>query len=172
MSFAIGSIVVYPAHGTATVVARKQRVFDGKKVAYLELDIASTEDPRQRTSMRVSVPEARAIDLGVRDVIGPDEVDEVLTVLTAKGVRQPSNWSRRFKNHQEKLKSGDIYQVAEVVRNLAVRSAASASGLSAAERLMQERARNILASELAVSWGIDFDAAVERVNAACQQAID
>lgn len=170
MTFDVGTTVVYPSHGTAVVVARQQREFAGKSVAYLELEVTGSDDPRQRSSMRVSVPEDRAVDLGVRDVIGPDEVDEVLGVLSAKGVRQPSNWSRRFKNHQEKLKSGDIYQVAEVVRNLAVRSVEASGGLSAAERAMQERARVILASELAASWGVDFDDAVERMAAATQQA--
>jgi CarD family transcriptional regulator len=169
MAFRIGATIVYPAHGTAKVIARSKRELDGKTVTYLELEVQSHEDSRQRGTMRLSVPESRALDLGVRDVVGPEEVDEVLAVLGAKNVRMPSNWSRRFKNHQEKLKSGDIYQVAEVVRNLAVRAATSPSGLSAAERVMQERARYILASELAASWKVSYEEAAARMDAAAQE---
>jgi CarD family transcriptional regulator len=166
VKFQVGATVVYPSHGTARVVARTKRELDGKAVPYVELEVAGPGDPRQHGAMRLMVPEGRAEDLGVRDVIGPDEVEEVLTVLSARNVRVPSNWSRRFKNHQEKLKSGDIYQVAEVVRNLSVRSKASSSGLSAAEKSMQERARRILASELAVSWDIPYEQAEARMDGA------
>jgi len=76
----------------------------------------------------------------------------------------PANWSRRFKNHQEKLKSGDVYQCAEVVRNLAARL--REKSLSAAEQSMYAKARYILISELAVSWNVDDEKAAARVDAA------
>jgi CarD family transcriptional regulator len=76
----------------------------------------------------------------------------------------PSNWSRRFKNHQEKLKSGDVYQHAEVVRNLAMRQ--RTASLSTAEKSMYANARHILISELAVSWGTDDVKAEARVDEA------
>jgi CarD family transcriptional regulator len=164
--FRIGSTVVYPAHGTAKVVGRSTRKVDGEDVAYLELEVAGDDNARTSSVMRLSVPEERAEPIGVRPVIGADEADEVLAVLAARNVRVPTNWSRRFKNHQEKLKSGDIYELAEVVRNLAVRADTSAGGLSTAEKAMQERARRILASELAVSWGVSYDEATARMDAA------
>jgi CarD family transcriptional regulator len=77
-------------------------------------------------------------------------------------VRVPANWSRRFKNHQEKLKSGDVYQCAEVVRNLASRL--RTAQLSAAEQSMYAKARYILISELAVSWDTDEETAEARID--------
>jgi CarD family transcriptional regulator len=82
----------------------------------------------------------------LRPPISPEDVDDLFQLLSKKDVREPTNWSRRFKNHQEKLKSGDVYQVAEVVRNLAARNRDAA--LSAAERTMYERARVNLISEI------------------------
>jgi CarD family transcriptional regulator len=109
------------------------------------------------------VPEDRAEDLGVRPAISVEEVEDVLAVLAVRNVRVPTNWSRRFKNHQEKMKSGDIYECAEVVRNLALRD--RQSSLSSAEKAMQIRARRILVSELAVSWNVTMEEAGERVDA-------
>ena len=76
----------------------------------------------------------------------------------------PTNWSRRYKNHAEKLRSGDIYQVAEVVRNLAVHE--RAKGLSDGEKKMLERSRQILISELTFALGVDEEAAGARLDAA------
>jgi CarD family transcriptional regulator len=114
--------------------------------------------------MTVSVPEDRAEGLGVRPAISKADATEVLDLLSVRDVRVPANWSRRFKNHQEKLKSGDVYQCAEVVRNLAARL--REKSLSAAEQSMYAKARYILISELAVSWNTDDEKAAARVDAA------
>ncbi|MEO7556480.1 MAG: CarD family transcriptional regulator, partial [Acidimicrobiales bacterium] len=114
--------------------------------------------------MVLSVPEAGAAALGVRPAVSEAEASEVLEVLEDHHVHVPSNWSRRFKNHQEKLKTGDVYQCAEVVRNLAVR--ARDRPMSAGERTMYAKARYILTSELAVSWQVDDAAAGARVDKA------
>src|SRR5258708_19792080 len=92
------------------------------------------------------VPADKAEEIGLRDVINDEEVEEVFAVLRKKEARMPTNWSRRFKNHVEKLKSGDIYQVAEVVRNLSIPEADK--GLSAGEKRMLARPRQILGSDL------------------------
>ena len=93
----------------------------------------------------------------MRYPISDEDVEDVFEVLGKKDVREPTNWSRRFKNHQEKLKSGDVYQVAEVVRNLALRDADK--GLSAGEKSMFVKARQVLVSELAFALDISEDAA-------------
>jgi CarD family transcriptional regulator len=157
MEFAVGSKVIYPAHGTAEVVGRSVREVDGEKITYLELSVAAGDESWRGGALKVSVPEDRAEDLGVRPAISLEEVDDVLAV------RVPTNWSRRFKNHQEKMKSGDIYECAEVVRNLALRD--RQSSLSSAEKAMQVRARRILVSELAVSWDVTLEEAGDRVDA-------
>ena len=103
------------------------------------------------------VPADNAEEIGLRDVINDEEVEEVFAVLRKKEARMPTNWSRRFKNHVEKLKSGDIYQVAEVVRNLSIRE--KDKGLSAGEKRMLGKARQILVSELTFALNVDEEAA-------------
>ena len=92
------------------------------------------------------------------------QLDDLVSVLSKPDPRVPSNWSRRFKNHQEKLKSGDVYQVAEVVRNLALREADK--GLSAGEKSLFNKARNVLVSELSFALNVSEDDALERVQKA------
>lgn len=159
--FEIGAKVVYPSHGVAEVVRREARDFDGETRTYLVL-VVPQQGWGTAGGMTVSVPEAGAAELGVRAAIDRDDADEVLELLAVRDVRMPANWSRRFKNHQEKLKSGDVYQCAEVVRNLACRL--RTAKLSTAEQSMYAKARYILTSELAVSWGIDDDAAEARID--------
>jgi CarD family transcriptional regulator len=88
----------------------------------------------------------------------------VFAVLRKKEARMPTNWSRRYKNHSEKLRSGDIYQVAEVVRNLSIRD--KDKGLSAGEKRMLSRARQILVSELTFALAVDEETAEQRLNEA------
>ncbi len=161
MKYKVGSRVIYPAHGTAKIVGRTTRTFDGEEVTYLEL-VVPERGFGTSGDMTVLVPEAKAAELGVRDAISADEADEVLEVLAVSNVRMPTNWSRRFKNHQEKLKSGDVYECAEVVRNLTRRE--QSGSLSTAEKSMQARARHILISELSVSWGVGPEAAESRID--------
>ena len=97
-----------------------------------------------------------------RSPISKDDIDDLFVLLSKKDVREPTNWSRRFKNHQEKLKSGDVYQVAEVVRNLALREATK--GLSAGEKSMLVRARGILVSELSFALDVSEEDALARLE--------
>ena len=102
-----------------------------------------------------------ADSVGIRPPIDEDDVEDLFELL-GKDIREPANWSRRFKNHQEKLKSGDIYQVAEVVRNLALRE--SAKGLSAGEKSMLDNRVRFLISELSISMDVSEDQALEEVE--------
>jgi CarD family transcriptional regulator len=140
VKFKKGDTVIYPQHGACLVQGTKKVVAFGETQEYLILRTIINE-------MTLSVPVARAADVGVRPPVSPDELEDLVSVLSKADPRVPSNWSRRFKNHQEKLKSGDVYQVAEVVRNLAARN--RDASLSAAERTMYERARINLISEIA-----------------------
>lgn len=162
MKFRKRSSVVHPAHGVARVIDHERRKIDGKSVNCLVLEVPARDGIHG--PIRISVPEDRATELGVRLPVDLDEAEDVLEVLSVTGVRVPANWSRRFKNHQEKLRSGDVYECAEVVRNLARRE--RDAHLSTGERSMYERARYRLASELAVSWGVELDEANERIEAA------
>ena len=155
MPFAVGDKVVYPHHGAAIIERQEKRVFDGKKTDYFVLRITYGD-------LKVSIPVDKAEEIGLRDVINDEEVEEVFAVLRKKEARMPTNWSRRFKNHVEKLKSGDIYQVAEVVRNLSLREADK--GLSAGEKRMLARARQILVSELTFALNVEEETAESRLD--------
>ena len=155
MSFAVGDKVVYPHHGAAIIEGKEKRLFDGHKADYFVLRITYGD-------LKVSIPVEKADEIGLREVINDEEVEEVFAVLRKKEARMPTNWSRRFKNHVEKLKSGDIYQVAEVVRNLSLREADK--GLSAGEKRMLARARQILVSELTFALNVDEELAELRLD--------
>jgi CarD family transcriptional regulator len=168
MVFEIGTKVVYPAHGVAEIVGRETRKVDGEKHTYLVLQVPQ-RGWGTLGGLKVAVPEARAESLGVRYAVSEEDATDVLDVLAVSDVRVPSNWSRRFKNHQEKMKSGDVFECAEVVRNLAARQ--RNASLSAAEKSMYANARYILISELAVSWGVDAEEAELRVDGALEREI-
>ncbi len=156
MSFDVGDRVVYPHHGAAVITKREKRKINGATTEYLVLVMAHGE-------LTLSVPVDKADEVGMRPPIGKDEVDDLFDLLAKKDIREPANWSRRFKNHQEKLKSGDVYQVAEVVRNLALRD--QAKGLSAGEKSMFIKARSVLVSELSFALDVDEEEAQRRVEA-------
>ena len=159
MTFDVGDKVVYPHHGAATIERREKKEVFGEKRDYLVLRLAYGD-------LTLMVPADNAEEIGLRDVINDEEVEEVFAVLRKKEARMPTNWSRRFKNHVEKLKSGDIYQVAEVVRNLSIREADK--GLSAGEKRMLARARQILVSELTFALNVDEETAEARLDDGAQ----
>jgi CarD family transcriptional regulator len=156
VSFDVGDRVVYPHHGAAIIVRREKRKVNDENTEYLVLEMAHGE-------LTLSVPVDKADEVGMRPPIGKEEVEDLFELLGKKDIREPANWSRRFKNHQEKLKSGDVYQVAEVVRNLALRD--QAKGLSAGEKSMFVKARSVLVSELSFALDVSEDEALRQVEA-------
>lgn len=169
MTYRVGSTVIHPHHGPAKIVAKTKRSFNGKKVSYLELEIVSAE-PRFDPGMKILLVEDRLDEIGVREAASEDEANEVLAILSkVKNIREPSNWSRRFKNHSSMLATGDIFQVAAVVRNLYVRN--SALRLSAGERTMMAKAEHLLAAELAITWKMTTEDAMARMRDVMDDAI-
>jgi len=156
VAFDVGDRVVYPHHGAAVITKREKRKIDGQNTEYLVLQMAHGE-------LTLRVPVEKADEVGMRPPIGSDEVEDLFELLAKKDIREPANWSRRFKNHQEKLKSGDVYQVAEVVRNLALRE--QSKGLSAGEKSMFVKARSVLVSELSFALDVSEEEAQQRVEA-------
>jgi CarD family transcriptional regulator len=155
MAFKVGDRVVYPHHGAAVIEKKEMLEFAGEKREYLILRIAHGD-------MTLSVPTDKVDEVGMRPPISAEDVDDLFQLLGKKDVREPTNWSRRFKNHQEKLKSGDVYQVAEVVRNLALREVTK--GLSAGEKAMLVRARGILVSELSFALNVSEEDALAKLE--------
>ena len=156
MKFKKGDTVISPQHGACIVNGSKKMVVDGVSREYLILKSVIGD-------MTLSVPVENADTVGVRPPVNADELDDLVSVLSKPDPRVPSNWSRRFKNHQEKLKSGDVYQVAEVVRNLALREASK--GLSAGEKSMLQKAQSVLVSELSFALDVSEDEALSQVKA-------
>ena len=150
MLFEVGETVVYPHHGAATIIEVKDRVVRGETKKYLKLNVTQGD-------LIIEVP-AENVDLvGVRDVIGQEGLDKVFEVLRAPFTEEPTNWSRRYKANLEKLASGDVIKVAEVVRDLWRRD--KDRGLSAGEKRMLAKARQILVSELALAEKTDEEKA-------------
>lgn len=150
MNLEVGETVVYPHHGAATIEEVKTRIIKGEERTYLKLNVSQGD-------LTIEVPAANVELVGVRDVIDEHGLKEVFDVLQAPITEEPTNWSRRYKSNQEKLASGDVLKVSEVVRDLWRRD--QDKGLSAGEKRMLAKARQVLVSELALAEEIDEDAA-------------
>jgi CarD family transcriptional regulator len=144
--YELGDKVVYPHHGAGTVVKKEVREVLGQKREYLTIKILHND-------MTVNVPCENAEKVGLRKVIDEDMVAVVLKALTGNGTQMPKNWNRRFKHNRDKMKTGDILELAEVVRNLSLRD--HEKGLSTGEKQMFVKAKKILASELMYAKAMD-----------------
>jgi CarD family transcriptional regulator len=150
MLFEVGETVVYPHHGAATITEVKKRTIKGEEKLYLKLNVTQGD-------LTIEVPADNVELVGVRDVIGKEGLDHVFDVLRAPFTEEPTNWSRRYKANLEKLASGDVIKVSEVVRDLWRRD--QDRGLSAGEKRMLAKARQILISELALAEKTDEEQA-------------
>jgi CarD family transcriptional regulator len=149
-TFDIGDNVVYPHHGAGMVLKKETKDLLGEKRDYLTIKIL-------HNNMTVMVPCENAHRAGLRRVIDGEEVNKVIDVLTGEVSDMPKNWNRRFKHNREKIKTGDVFELAEVVRNLAIRE--WEKGLSTGEKQMYTRAKKILASEFMYALSKDEDGA-------------
>jgi CarD family transcriptional regulator, regulator of rRNA transcription len=150
--YKVGDKVVYPHHGAGTVIKKEKREVLGEKREYLTIKILHND-------MTVNVPSENAEKVGLRKVIGEDMVKVVVKALTGGGTQMPKNWNRRFKHNRDKMKTGDILELAEVVRNLSLRD--REKGLSTGEKQMFVKAKKILASELMYAKEMDEEATAE-----------
>jgi CarD family transcriptional regulator len=150
IEFEVGDNVVYPHHGAGKVLKKELKEVLGDTREYLTIKILHND-------MTVMVPTENAAIAGLRRVIDEETVKKVLGVLQDDCSEMPKNWNRRFKHNRDKIKTGDIYELAEVVRNLAVRECEK--GLSTGEKQMYTRAKKILASELMYALELGEDEA-------------
>ena len=158
--YKVGDKVVYPFHGAGTVVRKENRSILGQEREYLTIQILYND-------MTVNVPAENAERVGVRKVIDEIMVEQVLEVLHGSGtnlnepkrlyMEMPKNWDRRFKHNRDKMKTGDIFELAEVVRTLSLRD--QEKGLPLREKEMFVKAKKILASELMYAKGLDEEGA-------------
>lgn len=135
----IGDKVVYPMHGAGIIEAIEEKEVLGETRRYYVMSMPIGD-------MKVMIPMNAVEEVGLRQVIKAEETADVIEVLKGQKSIMSSNWNRRYRANMEKIKSGDIYSVAEVVRNLTIRD--HEKGLSAGERKLLDIARQILISEL------------------------
>ena len=142
-AFEVGDKAVYPVHGVAEVVALEQRDIGGSKTPVYILKIIDT-------GLKIMVPTTNAGSVGLRDLITSKEVKEVYSILKSRDVpRDTQTWNRRYREYMEKIKTGSVFEIAEVLRDLCVLR--MTKELSFGERKMLDTARNLLVKELAIA---------------------
>ena len=157
---AVGDKVVYPMHGAGIIEAIEEHDVLGERQPYYILTMPYG-------GMRVMIPLRNVDNIGLRAVIGMAEVEQVVTVLQTAPVQPTTSWNRRFNANLTKIKSGCIYQVAEVVRSLIVQD--HAKKLSTGERRLLDTAKQILVSELVLACGKDADSVEEWIQVLCKE---
>jgi CarD family transcriptional regulator len=155
--FSVGDKVVYPMHGAGIIEAVEEREILGQRKQYYIMRLPIGD-------MKVMIPVDGVDGVGLRQVVGPTELEEVFRILGAERTKMSTNWNRRYRANAEKLKTGDINEVAEVVRNLTLRD--KEKGLSTGERKMLDNARQILVSELVLAEDIPEAEAHQRLEEA------
>ena len=154
--FNVGDKIVYPMHGAGVIVAIEKKDFLGEEQEFLILRIPIG-------SLRIAIPRAKATEVGVRAVCTGADTDKVLELLSGEMEEMPSNWNQRYRSNLERLKSGDIFEVANVVRDLTLLN--REKGLSMGEKKMLTNAKNILISEMDSVKDIDSDAIDQKIEA-------
>jgi CarD family transcriptional regulator len=139
--FNIGDKIVYPMHGAGTIDAIEEKDILGEKQNYYIIKMPG--------EVKVMVPTNKAEEVGVRNIIGKEEAAKVMAVLGENETEMSQNWNKRYRDNMEKMKSGDIYEVADVVRNLSFKQ--KEKGLSTGEKKMLNNAKQILVSELVLA---------------------
>ncbi len=154
--FNVGDNIVYPMHGAGVIVAIEKKDFLGEEQEFLILRIPIG-------SLRIAIPRAKATEVGVRAVCTGADTDKVLELLSGEMEEMPSNWNQRYRSNLERLKSGDIFEVANVVRDLTLLN--REKGLSMGEKKMLTNAKNILISEMVIVKDTDSDAIDQKIEA-------
>jgi len=137
--FNIGDKIVYPMHGAGVIESIEEKEILGKKRKYYVMRMPIGD-------MKVMIPVDNVEEIGIREVIDRDELEKVLTILQGDKTKMPQNWNRRYRVNMERIKSGDIFEIAAVVRNLMIRD--EEKGLSTGERKMLNSAKQMLISEI------------------------
>ncbi len=140
--FNIGDRIVYPMHGAGIIVAEEEKEILGEKRKYFIMKMPMSD-------MKVMIPIDSVEEIGIRPVVDEEEIEKVKVVLADDETEMSQNWNRRYRANMDKIKSGDIYEIAGVVRNLVLRD--REKGLSTGERKMLSNAKQMLVSEMVLS---------------------
>lgn len=152
--FNVGDKIVYPMHGAGTIDSIEEKDILGEKQAYYIIKMPG--------EVKVMVPTAKAEGIGVRDIIDKETAGKVFKVLETDSTQMDMNWNKRYRDNMEKMKSGDAYEIADVVRNLSFKQ--KEKGLSTGEKKMLLNAKQILVSELTLAENSNKDQMEELIN--------
>ncbi|NSW92189.1 MAG: CarD family transcriptional regulator [Firmicutes bacterium] len=144
--FDVGDKIVYPMHGAGIIESIEEREILGHRQYYYIVKMPIGD-------MKVMIPINNVDDIGIREVIGAQEVEKVLDILKEQNTNVTNNWNKRYRENMMKIKSGNIFEVAEVVKTLMVRE--KEKGLSTGEKKMLNNAKQILISELVLAKGVN-----------------
>ncbi len=161
--FEIGDKIVYPMHGAGTIENIELKEILGEERKYFIMKMPIGE-------MKVMIPIDNIKDVGVREIIGKEEMEEVITILKGDKGSMPQNWNRRFRLNMDKIKSGDIFEIAAVVRNLMILD--MEKGLSTGERKMLNDAKQMLISEMVLVSSLELDEAEEKITKLVESNLD
>ena len=150
----VGDEVVYPMHGAGRIVAIEEREVMEEKQSYYILEMPG--------EVKVMVPTAKAEEIGVRNIIDKSSADKVIGVLEQDETVMDKNWNKRYRDNMDKMKSGDIYEIADVVRNLSFKQ--KEKGLSTGEKKMLNNAKQILVSELVLAEHANQEEVEEQIE--------
>ncbi|MFN2363349.1 MAG: CarD family transcriptional regulator [Halarsenatibacteraceae bacterium] len=155
MRFEIGDKIVYPNHGAGTIIGIETKEILGEEKQYYIMELPIGD-------MRVMIPIDKIDEIGVRGIIDEEEADQILALLKGDKSKMSQNWNRRYRANMEKLKTGDIYEVGGVVRDLTIRD--EEKGLSTGEKKMLSNARQILISELVLAKDMDEEEVIDIID--------
>lgn len=145
--FNVGDYIVYPMHGAGTIDAIEEKDILGQKQAYYIIKMPG--------EVKVMIPTAQADKVGIRSIIDKTQANKVFDILGEDETQTDLNWNKRYRENMDKMKTGDIYEVADVVRNLSYKQ--KEKGLSTGEKKMLVNAKQILVSELALVESVEQD---------------
>lgn len=153
--YEIGDRIVYPMHGAGVIESIEEKLFLGNMQSYYVLRIPMRD-------MKVMIPVISAGDIGIRKIVGKQEVNQILMDLSQKNSNCTINWNKRYRENMEKIKTGDVFEVADVYKSLMARE--KEKGLSTGERKMLSTARQILLSELTLAEDTSIDEMENRIK--------
>ncbi|SCL89926.1 CarD family transcriptional regulator [Sporanaerobacter sp. PP17-6a] len=155
--FNIGDKIVYPMHGAGIIIAIEEKEILGEKRKYYIMKMPIGD-------MRVMIPVDNIEEIGIREIISDKEIKEVFNVLKGNITKMPQNWNRRYRLNMNKIRSGNVFEIASVVRNLMIRD--KQKGLSTGERKMLNSAKQMLISEIVLVVGRNPEEAEELIEEA------
>ena len=153
--FKVGDKIVYPLHGAGVIDSIEKMTFMGEEKEYFILKMPIGD-------MDISIPAEKIGEMNIRGIISKEEGKEVLQILDDKPTEMNTNWTKRYRDNQDILKTGDVFEIAKMVRNLAILD--NDKGLSTTEKKLLNRARRILASELVMVGSLDKEEAEKMID--------